>query len=211
MKSKGPLHAMIQEGMLEQNLFSLSFAATGNNADRGGSLTLGKIDHDAYVGELMSFPMSNISADLEHILPSSWHVDLHEISFGAHTFAMPKHHALLSTMQPFMGLPTRMWKTLLKELNAELYFYYPFVDCSKRSEMPEIFFKLGPDQTVVGMNPWQYIIEFDSPSWGPVCYAPFWPYEESEFPIANSVFLTTGFLRCFYSVFDLDNNTLSRE
>jgi hypothetical protein len=210
INGKGPLHTMIEEGLLEKNVFAITFPKSGRFDDQSGRLTLGSIDHEAYVGDLMEFPISNVPKELEHNLPSSWHVDLHEISFGDHKYSMPNHHALLTTMMPFVGLPIDMFNTLMRELNAQPSIY-PYVDCSKRSEFPDIFFNLGPDQTRVGISPWDYIIETEWPEGNVWCYAPFWGYDDHEFPIPDSIYLSTGFLRGFYSVFDVDNGTLSRK
>jgi hypothetical protein len=201
---------MMEQRLLQKNVFTLSFPATGTAFDKSGKLGIGSVDHEAYIGELLTFPMSKISNPPNSPFPSSWHIDVHELSFGDHKFDLPNYHGILTTMVPFVGLPMDMWNTLLRELNAQPSIY-PYVECDKRDTFPILFFKLGPHQTPVSITPRDYVIELEWPEGNRWCYAPFWGYEHHELPIRNSIILSTGFLRGFYSVFDLDNDTLSRK
>jgi hypothetical protein len=83
--------------------------------------------------------------------------------------------------------------------------------------MPDLLFTFGPNRTVIGLTAWQYIVEFEmmpGSSDSTVCYAPFWPIYNDDlppWPEGGAISLGTGFLKSFYSVFDVDNDTISRK
>lgn len=213
----GPFHTMIENGMLERNLFSLAVPRTANAYDNG-SLLLGSIDHDAYEGELSTFPISSIPKDVERFfLGTGWHVDLNRMQFGSRQYDFPYYHAVFTTVESFIQLPQQIWRDIMDDLGAETggFTIFPVVDCNRRNEMPDLLFTLGPEKSILGLSPWQYIVEFEiipGNSDSIVCYAPFWPLEEEPpWPAGGAIVLGTGFLRSFYSVFDVDNDSISCE
>ena len=214
----GPFHAMMEKGVLSRNIFSLTFPQTANSYDNG-SLLLGSIDHEAYEGDLVTFPISSVPRAVEeYYFPSAWHIDLQQMSFGSHQYNFPFFHAVFTTMEPHITLPREIWNTVMDELGAVLdgFSIFPAVDCNKRSEMPDLLFTFGPERTVVGLSAWQYIVETEAVPGNPdsaACWAAFWPLDEDDLPPwtggGGAIALGTAFLKNFYSVFDVDNDTIS--
>lgn len=212
----GPFHTMIYQGLLDRNLFSLSFPNVSDRWDHSGTLELGSIDHDKYRGDLMTFPISNVSKEIEdNFFPTGWYIDFHEISFGSHNYKLPDSHAVFLTIEPFIYLPTGIFNAVLDALGIGERPPTPFifVDCSRRDEMPDFHFKFGPNGTDISLVPSQYVLETDL-SFESDCMIAFAPTDDHELPGGKedyAIWLGTIFLKSFYSVFDVDNNSISRK
>lgn len=207
-RAPNPFLQMISEGRLDRNVFSLRLP-TGNNS---GAITFGEIDEDLYRGNLIQIPLSNRT---EPLFRDRWRIDAESIFISdqnAPWYSLSGYTAWLDTTSPAMVLPAPIVDFLHKRMGISHRPgpEPPAVPCESRARLPDLNLHFGGHKLT--LTPYQYLLETTTATFGHKCYSMFIPSVEDEMPpeIPEKIlFLGSTFLSAFYSVFDLDNRTVS--
>lgn len=213
MQAKNPFLDMVDQKLLDRNVFSLRLA---RKDEEHGTLTFGSVDDRLYTGKLTSFPATNVTnGDNEAIAvysSSGWQVSLQAISLGSNSSSgslhasLPNFTAILSTNFPHIGLPAKLAWQFTQHCGATQYLW-PF-DCEARTSLPNLTLTLGADGRDLVLTPWDYMFEVEHENEGTKCILSFIEIPEMLDNLGY-VMLGTAFLTSFYSVFDYDNQTVS--
>jgi hypothetical protein len=199
-----PLQNMKEQKLLDRNVFSLKLPRGEKDP---GEILFGGMNEDLFVGKLKSLPVVN-DPEIYPPLRGSWAVPATSVSIGNGTAYFEKDCvASIESELPVIGLPEDHVLMLLKYLGMERKGDRepPSIDCSKRAELENLSIKLEKHNFVI--TPWEYTIEMQSEAFGGKrCMTALYPLP----PFAkNYIALGTAFLKRFYTVFDLDEQTVS--
>ncbi|KAL9589193.1 MAG: hypothetical protein Q9203_001999, partial [Teloschistes exilis] len=112
--------------------------------------------------------------------------------------------ASFSTLTAFILLPDLLAVQIIETLEFEdIMFLPPSVECEKLKYLPDITFNLAGKNST--LTPYDYSIEWPIEPGNVRCVSAIIPFrlEQNEETVLGS-----AFLRAFYSVFDLDTNTI---
>jgi len=206
-------HNMVSQKLLTRNMFSLKLSQS-EPRHQPGELMFSGINHDLYKGELLTLPVTNVSSNARsgsYVLASGWQARARSVSlaagpgFSSSYYPLLNYTAAFSTLYPFIALPPEVREDILRIIGAD---DYAAVDCDKRSELPNLTISLGPNSFDFILTPWDYLRR-DVPWYdGPKCQSVISVTEEDE---EKYIILGSAFLGRFYSVFDYDEETISRK
>ncbi|KAK3386405.1 aspartic peptidase domain-containing protein [Podospora didyma] len=209
--------SMVRQGVLERNLFAMRLR------DPGAELSFGRVNNDLFQGGgwLAEVPLTrNVSgkwdggwqttASFLSIEVSSDDDDddddnKKEKSFQADLGGVP---ATFTTRDRGIHVPEALYHRIYAAAGFQHGGWFPpTVDCTNRFAMPNITFTLEGDQNLTltafdYTEPWQ----LDGPDYPPSCTCMF--YTSSGFHWSKEIILGSSFLRKYYTVFDLDTDTI---
>lgn len=199
-----PLQNMKEQELLDRSMFSLKLP----RGDEPGELLFGDVNEELYVGKLKSLPVVSDPILLPR-LKGSWAVPATSLSIGNGTASLKGYVATLESDFPLIGLPDSIVMLLLKYLGMERKTNHdmepPSIDCARREELENLTISLGKHDFVI--TPWEYTMEMKSEVWGGKrCMTALYPMPDLA---TNHIALGSSFLKRFYSVFDLDNRSVS--
>ena len=215
LDARNPFQNMIRQNLLDKNVFSLRLARTD---EERGELLFGNIDKSLYNGDLVTVPTLNATCgDNEGIAvysSSGWQIPVQSIALNAHSGSgpfhanLPNYTAILSTSFPYIGLPPSLARQFTKHCGADVAMRSR--SCEERKTLPDLTINLGPDGQKIVLTPWDYMFEVEDKIYGTRCILPFdgLPDMLDGF---EYIMLGTAFLNGLYSVFDYDNQTISRK
>lgn len=209
-----PLLNIAKQGLLEQNMFSITLPS---DASMVGELILGGIGTYP-AGALKTVPLTERHEDdndLESFLASGWQTGIYSVEVGAYQgrkrfeVALDNHTISFSTQANWCTFPDSVWSAVTQHINVDSVSGE--IDCAKRHDLPDIILMLGVgDRTEeLVLTPYEYVVSDDL--WAPDqpgrCMVP-WSVlvDETKF-----VMLGTHALKKFHMVFDLDNASFSCE
>lgn len=200
--------SLTERGILDRNVFSLKFFQEANLSGTSGELTLGEVD-DEYVDELVELPID------ESYPPTRgyWTTSVGHMAFGDREVDFSNRTGVFKTADSFIELSPDIFGYAMEQTGASGGGIFPYVDCDKRSQFPDLVLQLGPDRHAFMITGEQYTFElredFDVTGNGRLvgCYVPFIPGDEQS----RTLEIGTGFLKAFYSLFDDDRASVSRE
>jgi saccharopepsin len=198
-----PLQNMKEQNLLDKNIFSLKLP---RGEKEPGEILFGDVDKDLFVGKLKSLSVVN-DPILYPRLKGSWAVPATSISIGNGTASLEGYVATLESDFPVIGLPGEYVMLLFKYLGMEQKAHQepPSIDCVRRAELEDLTVTLGKHQ--FNITPWEYTMEIEFEAWGGKrCMTALYPMPDFS---TNYIALGAAFLKRFYSVFDLDENTVS--
>lgn len=103
-----------------------------------------------------------------------------------------------------MLLPDPIVSDIWRDLEfEELMYMPPSVSCDKLALMPDIIFNLAGKNFT--LTPYDYTFEWPMKPSRTRCATAIMPFGIEQY---NEIVLGSAFLRTFYSVFDLDTNTI---
>ena len=216
-----PFQMMIEEEVLEKNIFSLKLP---RHYQDEGHLMLGGYDDTAFEGDLTPHP----------IFPShtkSWSIEASSISITAtdasgssqllFNESLAGYQAILSTSSSHITIPDPLYSRILAPLNLTSGVGEEYVvDCDNIDKLPVITIAVGDRKiSLAGRDYIQRIPVWHS-RWDIVQCVPIFhrwyiptPKPEHYIPPsadeANCLTLGTAFLQKVYSVFDHDKRTIS--
>lgn len=215
IEARNPFQNMISQNLLDRNVFSLRLARTDKEQ---GELLFGSVDNDHYTGDLVRFPATDVTCgDNEAIAvysSSGWQIPVQSISLGSNSSSgplhasLPNYTAILSTDFPHIGLPRGLAQQFTKHCGAAVEL--SALSCEERILLPNLTVILGPDRHEIVLTPWDYMFEVEDETYGTRCVLPFVDLMEMLDGF-EYIILGTAFLSGLYSVFDYDNQIVSRE
>lgn len=212
-----PIAQLISQTLLDENVFSMLLSR--GETDNPGQLVLGGlVDEEFYEGEFITIPTTNLPTPQPAGTPETWikgdkwKVEAQSLSLGDGSVIDLQFKnstvAVIDTEYPFIIIPASVAHEINKILDAEFWCPFAWVDCKKRSEMPDITIVLAGQKFV--LTAYDYTFEqIDSDESGKLyCMSAFGiGYEEDE----GLIFLGTSFLKAWVSVWNLDEMTIGCE
>jgi hypothetical protein len=215
--SNGPLQNMIEQNSLDRNVFALKLPRTDEEL---GELVLGGSD-ERYSHSLLTLPLTNVtggnSVAFLFYASSGWQVSISAMSFGATSksksslnISLDGYTAIISNSFGYISVPRDIGIQILPHLDVD----DEVVDlpCDQRAELPDLTISFG-DHGALVLTPWHYLVEVEDFYRGTRCVVPIsgrLHYNEDEHS-PDWIMLGAAFLSSLYSVFDTDNETISRE
>lgn len=185
-----PFYNMVEQGLLDEAVFAFYLGDT--NAGEESEVTFGGINKDHYTGKMTTIPLRR---------KAYWEVDLDAITFGDATAELDHTGVILDTGTSLIALPTTLAELLNKEMGAKKGYNGQYtVECDKRDSLPDMSFRLSGHDFVI--TPYDYILEVQGS-----CISSFMGMDFPE-PVGPLAILGDAFLRKWYSVYDLEKNTV---
>jgi hypothetical protein len=228
---KGPLTNMIEQGLLESNVFSLLLGVRmlimSNWIGIPGELTLGGVNEELIPpNRSMTFlPMTNRidppPSDprfpwLDRQFNSTWQVSAEMVSLTWTNRSSGKNHeksymlmhdtvARFESSIPAMILPADIVRDLESRVNLQyLEWFYPVVDCAVSWILPKLTFTLGGEEFTIESE--TYLLESMTSDNDVKCI---WPFIKapSDWP-KDAMVLGNPFMRGFYMTFDRERRSI---
>jgi len=186
-----PFYNLVNSGALDEPVFAF-YLGSANEEGQESEAIFGGINKDHYEGKLIKLPVRR---------KAYWEVRLDAIKFGKDTAELENTGAIVDTGTSLIALPSTLAELLNKQIGAKKGFNGQYsVDCSKRDSLPDLTFTLtGEDFKISAFD---YILEVQGS-----CISAFMGMDFPE-PVGPLVILGDAFLRKWYSVYDLGDNTV---
>lgn len=198
LDNPSPFLSMVKEQILDRNLFSLRLREPRE-------LLLGAVEPELFAGDLVQIPLTNNTG--RYALTGTWQAEAQYLTLGDEPgirMSLAGYTASFSTRSAFLFLPDRLvvdiWEVLQFE---EIMFLPPSVACKQRAIMPDLTFNLARKSFT--LTPYDYTFEWPIEQAETRCVSAIFPFGVEQYDV---IVLGSAFLRAFYSVFDLDTNTL---
>jgi len=184
-----PFYEMGNQGLLDEKVFAFYL---GDAEDDDSEVIFGGVDKSHYSGDITTIPLRR---------KAYWEVDLDSISFGDASAELENTGAILDTGTSLIVLPTTLAELLNKEIGATKGYNGQYtIECDKRASLPDLTFTLSGYEFAI--TAFDYILEVQGS-----CISSFTPMDIPE-PAGPLVILGDAFLRKWYSIYDLENNSV---
>ncbi|KAJ5287601.1 hypothetical protein N7478_003287 [Penicillium angulare] len=186
-----PFYNMLNQGLLDEPLFAFYLGDSTKEGD-DSEVTFGGVDKSHYTGEITTIPLRR---------KAYWEVELNAIKLGEESAELDNTGVILDTGTSLIALPSTLAELLNKQIGATKGFTGQYsVECDKRDSLPDLTFTLsGHDFTI---TPFDYILEVSGS-----CISTFMGMDMPE-PVGPLAILGDAFLRKYYSIYDLGNNSV---
>jgi len=185
-----PIYNIINQGLIDEPVFAFYLSSADDEGD--SEVVFGGVDEDHYKGELITLPVKR---------KAYWEVDLEAIIFGDNTAVLEDTGAILDTGTSLIVLPSTLSDLLNSAIGAKKDFGGSYkVDCNKRDSLPDLTFTLSGYNFTITSN--DYILKT-----GGSCISAFMGMDFPD-PIGPLVILGDAFLRKWYSVYNLGDDTV---
>lgn len=186
-----PFYNMLKQGLLDEPLFAFYLGDSTKEGD-DSEVTFGGVDKNHYTGEITTIPLRR---------KAYWEVELNAIKLGEESAELDNTGVILDTGTSLIALPSTLAELLNKQIGATKGFTGQYsVECDKRDSLPDLTFTLsGHDFTI---TPFDYILEVSGS-----CISTFMGMDMPE-PVGPLAILGDAFLRKYYSIYDLGNNSV---
>lgn len=187
-----PFYSMLDQGLLDEPVFAFYLGNTNDGEGDESEAVFGGVDEDHYTGKVTKIPLRR---------KAYWEVDLDAISFGSASAELDNTGAILDTGTSLIALPSTLAELLNKEIGAKKSYNGQYtVECEKRDSLPDLTF------TLTGYNfsitAYDYILEVQGS-----CISAFMGMDFPE-PVGPLAILGDAFLRKWYSIYDLGNDSV---
>lgn len=207
-------HNMIDQDLLDENLFTLSFPRT--DWERG-EIIFGALPSNLCRDQMIEIPLDHSKTDdSDHVwryyTMNGWQIPVTSMSIssnssGASTQVMDEPQiAVIVSSFPWVFLPN----SVADRINAAIGLKYAFdwLACETQSSLPNWTVTFGPDNQSISLTPWDYLIEvYDEINGKLMCISAFWRMD--GFGGKGFIILGSPFLNGIYSVFDVDRKSIS--
>ncbi|KAL9578772.1 MAG: hypothetical protein Q9212_005505 [Teloschistes hypoglaucus] len=190
--------SMASQDLLSQNVLSMRLREPSG-------ITFGTIDSRLFTGDITRIPLTNRTG--KYALNGTWQAETRYMTLGSEPglrLPLAGYTASFSTLTAFIFLPDPLAMQIIEMLEFEnIMFLPPSVECEKLKYLPDITFNLAGKNFT--LTPYDYTIEWPIEPGNVRCVSAIMPFglEQNE-----EIVLGSAFLRAFYSVFDLDTNTI---
>ncbi|RMZ85494.1 hypothetical protein DV737_g858, partial [Chaetothyriales sp. CBS 132003] len=185
-----PFYNMLDQRLLDEPVFAFYLGSTNDGTD--SVATFGGIDPTAFSGKLTSIPLRRTAY---------WEVDFDAIALGNDTTELNNTGAILDTGTSLITLPSTLADLLNEEIGARKGFNGQYmVDCRKRDSLPDLAFTLSGHDFTIGA--YDYVLDVQGS-----CMSAFMAMDFPE-PVGPLAILGDVFLRRWYSVYDLGNDSV---
>ena len=200
-----PFYEMINQKLLDEPVFAFYL---GDAKDDDSEVTFGGVNTDHYEGKMTNIPLRR---------KAYWEVDLDSISFVDAKAELDSTGVILDTGTSLIVLPSTLAELLNKEMGAKKGYNGQYtIECDKRATLPDLTFELSGYN--FSITAYDYILEVQGS-----CISTFTPMVRSSSchvtsftninqdipePTGPLAILGDAFLRKWYSVYDLGNNSV---
>ena len=197
LNNSSPFRSMVDEKILDQNILSMCLREPGE-------LMFGAVNHERFNSELVQIPLTNKTG---RYLTGRWQAEAGYLTVGSEPgikMSLAGYTTSFSTKSAFMFLPRQLVISIWQDLGfEEIPFLIPSVACEYRLIMPDITFNLaGKNFTLTAYD---YTLHWPLQPGVARCVSAIIPFGIER---NNEMVLGSAFLQAFYSVFDLDTNTV---
>ena len=188
-----PVYNAIEQGLLEEPRFAFYLGDTSKNEEDGGVATFGGIDKDLYTGKVVDLPVRR---------KAYWEVAFEGIGLGDEYAELTKTGAAIDTGTSLITLPSSLAEIINSKIGAEKSWSGQYqIECEKRDSLPDLTLTFAGHNFT--LSPYDYTLEV-----GGSCISVFTPMDFPE-PIGDLAIIGDAFLRRYYSIYDLEKNTVS--
>ena len=185
-----PIYNMIEQGAIDAPVFAFYLGSTGSDSE--SEAVFGGIDRDHFKGDLITLPVRR---------KAYWEVSFDSITFGKDTSKLDNTGAIIDTGTSLIALPSDLAELLNGAIGATKSWNGQYtVDCARRDSLPDLTFTLSGHNFPIG--PYDYIMEVSGS-----CISAIMGMDFPE-PVGPLAILGDAFLRKWYSVYDLENDTV---
>jgi hypothetical protein len=182
------INQMISENLFSQKLFGVYLGHTTTDGSVAGELTIGGMDDSHYTGSLTWIPITT---------KGYWQFNMGAVTINGKSVGKSSYSAISDTGTSLIVGPSTEVAAIVKELggvmdqSAGLYA----VDCN--TQLPDVVFNIGgkafncPSKSYVVQQDGKCYLGFDTLEGAPIDWI-----------------LGDGFIRAFYSVYDIGNSRL---
>ncbi|KAJ6096186.1 hypothetical protein N7486_006932 [Penicillium sp. IBT 16267x] len=186
-----PVYNMINQSLLDEPVFAFYLGNANNEGDQSEA-TFGGVDKSHYTGKLVTIPLRR---------KAYWEVEFDAVTLGDNTAELENTGIILDTGTSLIALPSTLAELLNKEIGATKGFTGQYsVECDTVDSLPDLTFTLSGHDFTIG--PHDYILEVQGS-----CISSFMGMDFPE-PVGPLAILGDAFLRKWYSVYDLGNNSV---
>ena len=198
LNNPSPFMSMVKEKALDRNIFSMCLREPRE-------LIFGAINHERFNSELVQIPLTNRSGP--YVLTGRWQAEANYLTLGGEPgirMSLAGYTTSFSTTSALMFLPLNIVLDICQILGfEEETFLPPTVACEKLHVMPDITFNLAGKNFT--LTPYDYTLQWPMPHGETLCVSAMLPIGDEQH---EEIVLGSAFLQAFYSVFDLDTNTV---
>lgn len=186
-----PFYNMINQGLLDQNVFSFWLGDTNKNGE-GGVATFGGVDESHYKGKIHYAPIRR---------KGYWEVELESFKFGDEEMELEGTGAAIDTGTSLIALPSDIADIINKEIGAKKGWNgQATLDCALVPNLPEIKFTFAGKE--FGLKGEDYTLNVQGQ-----CISAFTGLDIP--PPAGPIWIIgDSFLRRWYTVYDLERNAV---
>jgi saccharopepsin len=183
-----PFYKMVEQKLIDEPVFAFYLGDTSGESE----VTFGGVDKSRYEGKITTIPLKR---------KAYWEVDLDKIAYGKEAAELEQTGVILDTGTSLIALPSQLAELINAEMGAKKGYNGQYsIDCSKRSSLPDVTFTLAGHDFPLG--PEDYILELSGS-----CISTFMGIDIPA-PAGPLVILGDAFLRKYYSIYDLGNNSV---
>jgi saccharopepsin len=183
-----PFYNMIDQGLVDEPVFAFYLGST----DQESEAVFGGIDEKHYTGKVVKLPVRR---------KAYWEVDFDAITFGDQSASLENTGAIVDTGTSLIALPTTIAELLNQEIGAKKGWNGQYtVECKARDSLPDLTFTLTGHNFTIGA--YDYILEVQGS-----CISAFMGMDFPE-PVGPLAILGDAFLRRWYSIYDLGNDSI---
>ncbi|KAH7378208.1 aspartic peptidase domain-containing protein [Pyrenochaeta sp. MPI-SDFR-AT-0127] len=208
-----PFQNMVQQKLLDCNIFSLKLGRTDQDA---GELVLGGLSEELKGLDMIEVPLNHSQNSSGHVwnyyAMNGWQISVTGMSFSpngsknATAVLKTPQIAVISSSFPWIGIPSDVTKKIHKVIGMK--YTFDWIECDKRRELPNWTIVFGPHGQSITLSPWDYLIEvYDKVFKQLKCVSAFFPL--GEYGDEGFIILGQPFLNGLYSVFDADRKSIS--
>ncbi|EFX00865.1 aspartic endopeptidase pep2 [Grosmannia clavigera kw1407] len=186
-----PFYNLINQKLIDSGVFAFYLGNADSDGDDSEAV-FGGVDKAHYTGKITTIPLRR---------KAYWEVDLDSISLGEDTAELENTGVILDTGTSLIALPSSLAEMLNAQIGAKKGYNGQYsVDCSRKSSLPDVTFTLSGYNFSLPAS--DYILEVSGS-----CISTFTGVDFPE-PVGPLAILGDAFLRRYYSIYDLDNNTV---
>lgn len=185
-----PFYNMINQGLIDNGVFAFYLGYSDDGTD--SEAVFGGVNKDHYEGKITTIPLRR---------KAYWEVDLDSIALGDDVAELDNTGVILDTGTSLIALPSNLAEMLNTQIGAKKGYNGQYsIDCSKKSSLPDVTFTLSGHNFSLPAS--DYILEVSGS-----CISTFMGMDFPE-PTGPLAILGDAFLRRYYSIYDLDKNTV---
>ncbi|XP_058244479.1 gastricsin-like [Hemibagrus wyckioides] len=184
---------MMQQGLLEQNLFGIYLSPVGGS---GSEVAFGTVDTNMYQGQISWTPVT---------AETYWQIGIQEVEISGQQTGWCSQYsgcqAVVDTGTPSLTAPSSLMSSLMYYIGAQQDSYGQYaVDCSQVSNLPTLTFIISGVSFPLGPS---YYIQESQSGYCTVNINPTYVPSQNGQPLW---IFGDVFLRAYYSVYDRANN-----
>lgn len=187
-----PFYNALNQGLLEEPVFSFRLGNTEKDANDGGTFTIGGVDDSLYTGKLTYLPVRR---------KAYWEVKFDSIGLGDEVAELENTGAVIDTGTSLITFPSALAEMINSQIGATKGWNGQYsVECDTRDSLPDLTFNL--DGYNFTLSAYEYTLEVSGS-----CISAITPMDFPE-PIGPLSIVGDAFLRKYYSVYDYGHNAV---